>query len=91
MLLHIPAVIWGAVIEFKGFICPLTPLENHLRKSAGEVGYDGSFVEQYLIPIIYPANLTSELQVILGGLVILVNVTIYAYVVYQRLLKKSGH
>ncbi len=26
--IHLPAVAWGAVAEFGGWICPLTPLEN---------------------------------------------------------------
>lgn len=60
--LHLPAAAWGAWIEFSGAICPLTPLENHLRRMAGASGYAGGFVERYLIPVIYPAGLTAQAQ-----------------------------
>jgi hypothetical protein len=56
--LHLPAVVWALVIEFGGFICPLTPLENQLRRWGGETGYAGGFVEHYVLPLIYPAGLT---------------------------------
>jgi hypothetical protein len=75
--LHLPAVLWGALIEFSGGICPLTPLENRLRQAAGEDGYPGSFFERYLLPVIYPAELTRELQVLLGLLVLAVNFAVY--------------
>jgi hypothetical protein len=75
--LHLPAVLWGAVIEFSGGICPLTPLESRLRQAAGEDGYPGSFIEHYLLPVIYPAELTRELQIGLGLLVIGVNLGVY--------------
>src|SRR5574341_2561402 len=75
---HLPAAVWAAWIEFSGDICPLTPLENWLRRQGGEVGYSASFVEHYLIPILYPASLTRELQWALGGVVIVVNVAAYA-------------
>jgi hypothetical protein len=75
--LHLPAVLWGALIEFRGGICPLTPLENRLRQAAGEDGYPGSFIERYLLPVIYPAELTRELQVLLGLLVLAVNFAVY--------------
>lgn len=76
-LLHVPAIIWGAAVEFLHLYCPLTPLENALRSSAGEQGYDGGFVEHYLIPLIYPARLTPGVQLWLGGIVVLVNVMVY--------------
>jgi len=75
--LHIPAAVWGALIEFAGWICPLTPLENRLRVKGGEAGYPGGFVEEYVLPVIYPAGLTREIQIILGILVITVNLVIY--------------
>ena len=75
--LHLPAVLWGALIEFGGGICPLTPLENRLREAAGEGGYSGSFIERYLLPLIYPSELTRELQVLLGLLVLAVNLGVY--------------
>jgi len=82
--LHLPAAVWGAYIELAGGICPLTPLENHLRLQAGQDGYSGGFVDHYLLPILYPANLTLPVQQVLGGLVILVNLAIYAWVFWLR-------
>ncbi|KGS16087.1 MULTISPECIES: DUF2784 domain-containing protein [Pseudomonas syringae group] len=77
-VLHIPAIAWGAAVEFLHLYCPLTPLENALRSRAGEQGYDGDFVEHYLIPLIYPAGLTPDIQLWLGGIVVLVNVSVYS-------------
>jgi hypothetical protein len=71
--LHLPAVAWGALIEFAGWICPLTPLEQSLRRLAGEQGFSGGFVEHYLLPILYPAGLTRDIQIGLGLFVLLVN------------------
>jgi hypothetical protein len=81
---HLPAAVWGTFIEFSGGICPLTPLENHLRNLGGGRVYSGGFIEQYLIPLIYPANLTALTQYVLGGLVIAVNLIIYAFVIRKR-------
>ena len=80
ILLHLPTAIWICVIEFRGWICPLTPLENRLRL-AGAAGYKGGFVEHYLIPIIYPPGLTREIQLILGGLAMGVNLAVYFFVI----------
>ena len=77
---HLPVVLWGAGIEFAGGICPLTPLENHWRRLAGEAGYAGGFVEHYVVAILYPDGLTRGVQLALGLLVIAVNATIYARV-----------
>jgi hypothetical protein len=82
--LHLPAAAWGAYIEFSGGICPLTPLENHLRFQAGQDGYSGGFVDHYLLPILYPENLALPVQQVLGGLVILVNLGMYAWVFWAR-------
>jgi hypothetical protein len=76
--LHFPAATWGALIEFTGGICPLTPLENHLRALGGESVYSGGFVERYLLPVLYPGNLTVPVQWVLGGLVVAVNLVAYA-------------
>ena len=76
--LHLPAVAWGAYTEFTATVCPLTPLENALRRSAGVAGYDGGFVDHYLIPLIYPAGLTPGLQVWLGLALIAINAVAYA-------------
>jgi hypothetical protein len=78
--LHVPAAIWGALIEFTGWICPLTPLENSLRARAGEVGYQDGFVEHYILPALYPSALTRHIQLLLGAVVLLLNLAIYAYV-----------
>ena len=75
---HLPAAAWGAFAELTGTICPLTPLENSLRRAAGSVGYEGGFIEHYLVPLIYPQALTSGVQVVLGLVVLLVNAPVYA-------------
>lgn len=75
--IHLPAAAWGAAIEFGGWVCPLTPLENWFRARAGEVGYEGSFVAEYLLPVLYPGGLTREIQIALGILVIVVNGAVY--------------
>jgi hypothetical protein len=66
------------VVEFSGWICPLTPWENHLRRAAGDSMYSGGFVEHYLVAVLYPAGLTREIQILLGLVVVLVNLAIYA-------------
>lgn len=78
--IHIPAALWGALIELIGWICPLTPLENWLRLKGGVSGYPDGFVEHYILPIIYPVGLTREVQVSLGTLVIIVNLLIYSVI-----------
>ncbi|MGE0352482.1 MAG: DUF2784 domain-containing protein [Gemmatimonadales bacterium] len=77
MWLHLPAAAWGALIEFAGWICPLTPLEIHLRRLAGEAGYHGGFIEHYLLPILYPPGLTRGVQIVLGTVVLVVNALAY--------------
>ena len=75
--LHVPAVAWGAAIEFIGWICPLTPLENHFRSLSGQAGFEGGFIEHYLLPLIYPETLTIATQYVLGALVLAINSLIY--------------
>jgi hypothetical protein len=75
--LHVPAVAWGALIEFTGWICPLTPWEQTLRRLGGEAGYAGGFIQQYLLPVLYPDALTSGVQLALGIMVLAVNVAVY--------------
>ena len=82
--LHLPAVAWGALIEFAGWICPLTPWEQSLRRLAGERGYAGGFVEHYLLPILYPEGLTREVQIVLGVLVLAINAIAYTLIIRQR-------
>lgn len=77
--LHLPAAAWGALIEFMGWICPLTPLENHFRKLSGEAGYEGGFIEHYLLPLIYPEPLTTATQTVLGILVLAINFLVYSW------------
>ena len=78
--LHLPAVAWGAFAELTGTVCPLTPLENSLRRDAGEAGYAGGFIEHYVIPLLYPGTLTPRLQIAFGLAVIVVNLAVYAFV-----------
>ncbi len=80
---HLPAAVWGAVIELTGRICPLTMLENALRRGVGESGYSESFVEHYLLPVIYPSGLSRGIQLGLAALVVVVNAAIYGWVVYR--------
>jgi hypothetical protein len=79
--LQIPAAIWGVLIEYTGWVCPLTPLENSLRTRGGEAGYSGGFIEHYIQPFLYPAGLTRSTQIALGSLVVVLNLTAYGIVV----------
>ena len=81
--LHIPAALWGAFVEISGRICPLTIWENDLRRSAGDFGYTESFVEHYVVPVVYPAGLTRPVQYAIAGLVIATNVVIYGWLIYR--------
>lgn len=87
--IHVPCAVWGVMIEYRGWICPLTPLENALRARAGEAGYGGGFVEHYLVPAIYPSGLTPRIQVMLGTFVLAINVLAYA-VLLRRLTRGRG-
>jgi hypothetical protein len=82
--LHLPAAIWGGFVELTGRVCPLTPLENRLRAAAGSPAYEGDFIEHYLVPIVYPANLTRDIQLVLGTLLVVVNAAIYMTVWRRR-------
>jgi hypothetical protein len=82
--IHMAAVIWAAVVEFFGWICPLTPLENWLRNRAGGGGYGGDFIAHYMVPILYPDGLTREVQIGLGFFVLLINMIIYGWLFYMR-------
>ncbi len=87
--LHVPCALWGAWVELAGWICPLTPLEVSWRRRAGEVGYTGGFLEHYVVPVLYPAGLTREVQVGLGMVVVVLNLVIYALV--WRQWRARGH
>jgi len=77
---QLPAALWGVLVEWSGWQCPLTPLENWLRTKAGAAGYPGGFVERYLVPALYPASLSRTVQILLGATVLVVNVIVYALV-----------
>jgi len=87
VFLHLPCALWGILIEFYGWICPLTPLEQQLRLAGGEAGYSGGFIDHYIVSIIYPSGLTHEVQIILGTIVILINIAAYSFVM-TRIRKK---
>ena len=74
---HLPAAAWGAWIEFSGRICPLTPLENHYRRLGGQTGYQGGFIDHYILPVLYPHGLTRPTQIALGVIVVGFNAWIY--------------
>ena len=86
--LHIPAAVWGAWIGFANWICPLTPLENHLRRLVGEAGYAGGFIEHYITRILYPAGLTAGMRVILGVAVVAANLLVYRVYFARRRSKE---
>jgi hypothetical protein len=82
--LHLPCVVWGVVVELTGWVCPLTPLENYLRRMGGGEGYGGSFIQQYLLPLLYPDGLTRTGQVILGILVLGINAGVYGMLLFRH-------
>ena len=79
-LFQAPAAVWGFLVEAFGWYCPLTDLENHLLRRAGELGYEGGFLERFLVGTIYPENLTREAQLVLAGAVLIVNAGVYGWV-----------
>lgn len=87
--LHAPAAVWGAAIEFMNWTCPLTPLENDLRRAAGDAGYQGGFIEHYIIPVIYPVGLTSDVQILLGIFVLLLNAVAYGVYFWRGRRERS--
>lgn len=84
VFLHLPASVWGVLLEFNGWQCPLTPLEQQLRVAAGEAGYSGGFIAHYLLPVIYPAGMTPALQVALGTGALLINLVIYGWLLLGK-------
>jgi len=77
---HLPAFTWAAVVEFFGWVCPLTPLENWLRRRGGAGGYSSDFITHYILPALYPDGLTREVQILLGAFVVLINLVIYGWI-----------
>ncbi len=88
-LLHLPAAAWGVYIEISGGVCPLTSVEKQLRLAAGQAGYDGGFIEHWLLTIIYPSGLTREIQYVLAGGLIAINIVIYCCLLMRLRAKKS--
>lgn len=85
---HLPCAFWGMLIEFKGWICPLTYLENDLRSAAGSDTYSGGFIENYLVPLVYPPSLTPEIQTLLGLLVLFINLIIYTIIWHRKRVRQ---
>jgi hypothetical protein len=88
--LQLPAAAWGVFVELTGRLCPLTSLENHFRRLAGEAGYAGGFIEHHLLPLIYPEGLTRELQWALAAVVATTNLVIYAVLLRRRHRERRG-
>jgi len=82
--LHLPAAAWGTLIEFAGWMCPLTPLENYLRQAVGESGYAGGFIDHYLWSLLYPVGLTREWQWVLGAGILVINGAVYGVLWVRR-------
>ena len=82
-LLHLPAVVWAVLLEFRGWLCPLTPLELKLRASGGQAGYGGGFIEHYILPVLYPVELDKVMQIEIGSLVIAVNIAVYGWLLWR--------
>jgi hypothetical protein len=87
---HLPAAVWGALIEFAGWICPLTPLENRLRRMAGQEGYAPGFLEHYALGALYPEGLGRQVQIAIGVFVVLVNLGLYGYLFASRRAGRSS-
>jgi Protein of Unknown function (DUF2784) len=77
---HLPAAVWGVLIEFFGWWCPLTRWENVLLREAGRAGYSGGFVAHYIMPVIYPPGLTRGMEIAIGAVVLAVNLAVYVRV-----------
>ena len=90
ILVHVPAATWGFFVELTGRVCPLTYAENYLRVMAGQSGYSESFIEHYLLALIYPLGLTREVQFMLAAVVVIVNVAIYGWLFRRHRTSKSA-
>ena len=86
IFIHIPAFIWGSYIELTNSICPLTYLENWFLHKANLTTYSEGFIQNYLVPIVYPANLTKDIQIYLGTTLIVINIVFYAFI-FNKLKK----
>jgi len=81
---HVPCAPYGTAIEIGEWVCPLTPLEDELRRRGGEAGYGGGFVEHHVLPVLYPGPLPPTATWVLAGIVVAVNVSVYAAVLVRR-------
>ena len=88
--LHLSGVAWGAIVELTGWFCPLTPLEHWLRRLAGEAGYEGDFLQRYLLALLYPDGLTRGIQLALGAVVVLVNASVYGWLWHRKASHEKG-
>jgi hypothetical protein len=88
--LHLPALLWGVLVEANGWICPLTPLEQHLRRAAGEASFTGGFIERYVVALLYPEGLTPRIQSVLAVVVVVTNVALYAWC-WRRRMRARAH
>lgn len=86
--IHVPCAAYGVAIEFAGWVCPLTPLENRLRQAAGQAGYAGGFIEHYVGGLLYPKN-WGQIHVLLGVLLIMLNAFLYAWILTRRTAKEA--
>jgi len=91
IVVHLPAATWGFFVELTGRICPLTYLENYFRIKAGLSGYTESFIEHYVLAIIYPVGLTRETQFVLAGVVLVVNITLYGWIYFRKRASHGGN
>ena len=88
---HVPTAAWAVLIEFAGWYCPLTPMENRLRALGGEAGYSGGFVEHYVMPVLYPDGLTRGVQIALGVFALTLNLAIYTFLLLRRKRMGASH
>ena len=88
--IHLPIALYGAAVEFVGFVCPLTPLEVGLRERGGQAGYAGGFIDHYITAAIYPTGLTRQVQFILGAALIVLNVAVYGIWWKRRAMTRRG-
>jgi len=88
--LHLPCALWGAIVELNGWFCPLTPYENTFRQLGMEAGYTGNFVEAFIVPLVYPPDLTRDVQILMGLSVIIVNLAVYGWIIYKQLGKQKS-
>ncbi|MDZ7839663.1 MAG: DUF2784 domain-containing protein [Gammaproteobacteria bacterium] len=88
VLLHLPTLVWGVLLEWYGWVCPLTPLENTLRTGRDMAVYDTGFIENYIVPVVYPEGLTREIQMAMAVVLVLINAVAYWLVIHRNFLKR---